>query len=188
MTLLHSSGEQSQIHIICHEAGHGSTTTMRTHLQNHHKNVALEEQEEQMERHQKMIGFVVAIRSCDSKQQGQITALVTSMITDDMLPLSVVEGEGFKRLMELGKLNTPCLHAKPSLAMWRKSTGAGTALKEKLMKRSALYSRRITVRGKLNKINGTYLSHTFPQMRIRFCVGNAMSIISNILPSTPYNT
>ena len=39
-------------------------------------------------------------RRCDPTRSELITLLITSMITNDMLPLSFVEGEGFRALME----------------------------------------------------------------------------------------
>jgi len=62
-------------------AYHGSTRVMRTHLLNHYQYYVLQEQKEQVERQQKITGFVAAKRSCDSKQQDQITA---SVFNDDI--------------------------------------------------------------------------------------------------------
>lgn len=167
-------------------AYHGSTTAMRTHLQNRHKNVALQEQKEQVERHQKMIRFVVAIRSCDSKQQGQITALVTSMITDDMLPLSIVEGEGFKRLMEFVEPEYTMPSCKTiTRNVEKKYRGRYCSKREVNEAISTLLEENYSAQE--TEQNEWYFSepHISPDENLLLCWKH---IVSNILPSTPYNT
>lgn len=77
---------------------HGSTSVMRSHLQLRHQSIKLKDK---VDEHQKsMTDFVTAKRKCDNSRKEQITQLVASMVSGDMLPLSFVEGAGFRRLME----------------------------------------------------------------------------------------
>ena len=47
-----------------------------------------------------MTGFVSKRSEFDSRRQEQTTLLITKMIAKDMLPISFVEGEGFRKLMD----------------------------------------------------------------------------------------
>lgn len=82
--------------LICH----GSTSTARSGLQHYHKNIEHQQKKEETERPRKVTGFVASKCSYDQKRQEQVTALVTSAISDDILTLNVVEGVGFQRLIE----------------------------------------------------------------------------------------
>ncbi|KAK1895583.1 Zinc finger BED domain containing protein 1 [Dissostichus eleginoides] len=71
---------------------------MLNHLKLKHKTLSLEPESERQE-HPLITSFTSARRHCDPARRERITALITRMITKDMLPLSFVEGEGFRELM-----------------------------------------------------------------------------------------
>lgn len=81
-----------------------STSSMRNHLKFKHVGLPLggvSGQSQTVTTKQAAItSFTVPLgRRCDAVRSRSITDLITDMITKDMLPLSFVEGEGFRKLM-----------------------------------------------------------------------------------------
>ena len=81
-----------------------STSSMRNHLRFKHVGLGTlgEASGQTVTTKQTAISsFTVPLgRRCDAVRSKRITDLITNMITKDMLPLSFVEGEGFRKLME----------------------------------------------------------------------------------------
>lgn len=76
-------------------AYHKSTTTMHNHLRvKHPVEVTLGSGQ------QSVASFMVRSPKMNDKRAEQLTALLTRMIAKDMLPISFVEGEGFRDLMQ----------------------------------------------------------------------------------------
>lgn len=76
-------------------AYHKSTTTMHTHLKAKHPTEIAKETSQQPS----ITNFTVRSRRCDDKRVEETTTLITKMVAKDMLPISFVEGEGFRALM-----------------------------------------------------------------------------------------
>ena len=76
-----------------------ATTQMMYHLNNAHP--TLVRGGASCSRSQPSINSVLARRSCDAQRAEKITQRICKFIEMDMLPLSIVEGEGFRQLINL---------------------------------------------------------------------------------------
>lgn len=74
----------------------GSTGTMLNHLKLKHSHVTTKP----VEKTQPTIRSYVSVRKCDASRMEKISNLIAEMVARDCLPISVVEGQGFKALME----------------------------------------------------------------------------------------
>lgn len=80
---------------------HKSTTGMLTHLKAKHPSVTLATTEKERGPQQTAIAsFAVRPRQCDNVRAEKTSALIANMVAKDMLPISFVEGEGFRELMK----------------------------------------------------------------------------------------
>jgi hypothetical protein len=84
--------------VICKTqlASSGSTSSMRNHVRAKHPGASLD-----IDDKQKKISFVpVNYRLCDPAKAETISNMITRMLAIDVMPLSVVDGDGFKALIE----------------------------------------------------------------------------------------
>uniref|UniRef100_A0A1X7SFL6 BED-type domain-containing protein n=1 Tax=Amphimedon queenslandica TaxID=400682 RepID=A0A1X7SFL6_AMPQE len=78
-------------------AYHGGTTSMKNHLSSHHPS-CLSASEVTCSSVQSLDNFTVQ-KKCPAERSKEITKRIAEMVARDLRPLSLVEGEGFKRLM-----------------------------------------------------------------------------------------
>uniref|UniRef100_A0A8C6TE01 BED-type domain-containing protein n=1 Tax=Neogobius melanostomus TaxID=47308 RepID=A0A8C6TE01_9GOBI len=76
-------------------AYHKSTTTMHSHMRAKHPCESGGPSSQQ----QSIASFATRRRTCDDRRAEQTASLISKMIAKDMLPISFVEGEGFRSLM-----------------------------------------------------------------------------------------
>lgn len=77
----------------------GSTSTMLTHLKKHPPAATSEEDGPNASRQTCMSKFLTAPRKCDRGHSEKTLSLIANMIAMDMLPVSCMEGKGFRPLM-----------------------------------------------------------------------------------------
>uniref|UniRef100_A0A671L3S2 BED-type domain-containing protein n=1 Tax=Sinocyclocheilus anshuiensis TaxID=1608454 RepID=A0A671L3S2_9TELE len=80
-------------------AYNNSTGAMRNHIQYRHVGVRLDLEASQSQQ-MSVTSFTTTRRRCDPVHAEKITELISEMISRDLLPLSFVEGEGFRKLMD----------------------------------------------------------------------------------------
>ncbi len=78
-------------------AYNNSTGAMRNHIQYRHVGVSLEASQSQQ---MSITSFTTTHCRCDFIRTEKITELISEMISKDLMPLSFVEGEGFRKLMD----------------------------------------------------------------------------------------
>ena len=85
----------------CKLSYRSSTSAMINHLSAKHPSLKHPSAvAENKSRQPTITGFVQPKRRCDVTREGKITALITQMITQEMLPFSFVEAKAFRDLME----------------------------------------------------------------------------------------
>lgn len=73
---------------------------MLTHLKKHPSAATTSEEDgPNVNRQTSMSTFVTASRKCDKSRSEKTSSLIANMIAKDMLPVSCVEGKGFRQLM-----------------------------------------------------------------------------------------
>lgn len=96
--------DQNDQHVMCKlcqmkVSYHNSTTTMRNHMKSKHWNIIIDQSNE--EKQLPITAFTTAGRPrCIPDRAEKSTHLIAKMIARDMLPLSFVEGDRFKEVLQ----------------------------------------------------------------------------------------
>uniref|UniRef100_A0A673HB45 BED-type domain-containing protein n=1 Tax=Sinocyclocheilus rhinocerous TaxID=307959 RepID=A0A673HB45_9TELE len=96
--------DQNDQHVVCKICQvklsyHNSTTTMRNHIKFKHRNVIIDPPNE--DRQLPITALATAGRQrCTPERAEKTTQLIAKIISRDMLPLSFIDGEGFKEFLQ----------------------------------------------------------------------------------------
>lgn len=97
--------DQNDHHVVCKICQaklsyHNSTSTMRNHLKCKHRNIIIDEPSNEDTQLPITTFATSSRRRCTPERAEKTTQLIAKMISRDMLPLSFVEGEGFKEVLQ----------------------------------------------------------------------------------------